>query len=43
MIEATFTIPTTGQRWGVLTYWASSAYYAPKFEWIFTNERFGFA
>jgi len=43
MIEATFTVPTTGQRWGLLSYWASSAYYSPNFKWMFTTERFTFA
>ena len=34
-----FDVPTPGHRWAVLSYWASAAYYAPKFTWNVSDER----
>lgn len=43
VVEATFTVPDEGERWGVLTFWASAAYYAPMFQWNYFNEEPHFA
>lgn len=43
MVEATFTMPDDGERWGVLTFWASAAYYAPMFQWHYFDEEPHFA
>ena len=43
MVEATFTMPDQGERWGVLTFWASAAYYAPMFQWRYFDEEPHFA
>ena len=31
-------MPEDGERWGVLTFWASAAYYAPHFQWDYLEE-----
>ena len=38
VIDATFTMPEDGERWGVLTFYASAAYYAPHFQWQYLEE-----
>jgi hypothetical protein len=43
MSEAGFAIPKGEQRWGVLSFWASEAHYAPKFDWQFLHEQPRFA
>jgi hypothetical protein len=43
VIDATFTMPDDGRRWGVLTFWASAAHYAPHFQWGYFEEEPHFA
>jgi hypothetical protein len=38
VVDDTFTMPEDGERWGVLTFWASAAYYAPHFQWEYLEE-----
>lgn len=38
VVDATFTMPEDGERWGVLTFYASAAYYAPHFQWDYLEE-----
>jgi hypothetical protein len=42
-VEATFRMPDDGERWGVLTFWASAAYYSPMLQWRFFDEEPHFA